>query len=294
MSKIAKLFAVVSLTLVLTWCTTVKKETPMDHSTMTSEEMMHMDHKWDTGNATWIAPSPRHQERVEINNNWKIIYTWVVYPQVSRPAPVVLVIHENKWLNDWARQMADDIAAQWYIAIAPDLLSSFSGDKKRTSDFATEDDATKALYTLKPEDVMSDLKAVEAYADSIQASNGKIASAWFCWGGSQSFRYATASSGVDHTFVFYGSAPEDWTLFSNITAPVTAYYGWDDVRINWTIAKTETSMKQYNKPYTYEIYPGAWHAFMRNALAADATQANKDARERAFANMLIKLQELNK
>ncbi len=294
MSKSIKLFAILSATIFLSWCTIFKKEVVMDHSNMTSEEMMHMDHTWDTTPSSWLSTSPRHQERVEINNSGKIIYTRVVYPQVSKPAPVVLVIHENKWLTDWARQMADDIAAQWYIAIAPDLLSSFSGDKKRTTDFASEDEATKALYTLSPETVMSDLKAVQAYADTITSSNGKTASVWFCWGGSQSFRYATASSGLDHAFVFYGSAPEDTNTFKNITAPVTAYYGWDDVRINGTIEKTEKWMQQYNKPYTYEIYAGAWHAFMRNALNPDASQANKDARTRAFQDMLVKLQSLNK
>ncbi len=294
MIKWLKVFTIIAATLLLSGCGAEKKEVAMDHRNMTSEEMMHVDHVGDSGASQGVAPSPRHQERVEINNNWKIIHAWVVYPQVSTPAPVVLVIHENKWLNDWARQMADDIAAQWYIAIAPDLLSSFSEDKKRTSDFATEDEATKALYTLQPEQVMSDLKAVEAYADTIKAANGKIVSAGFCWGGSQSFRYATVSTWLDHAFVFYGSAPEDWSLFAGITAPVTAYYGGDDARINATIPKTESDMKLYNKPFTYEMYSGAWHAFMRNALSPDASQANKEAREKAFADMLLKLQELQK
>lgn len=275
-----KFIFILSTILILSWCGLEKKEI-----TITQPE---------TSEPSWISASPRHQEWVEIDNNWKTIYAWVVYPEVANPAPVVLLIHENKWLNDWARQMADDLAAQWYIVIAPDLLSSISADKKMTSDFATEDEATKALYTLTPEGVMSDLKAVESYADTIQGANGKIASVWFCWGGSQSFRYATASSGIDHTFVFYGSAPEDSDIFANISAPVTAYYGWDDERINSTINNTETNMNEYNKTYTYDIYPGAWHAFMRNALAPDASQANKDAREKAFWDMLLKLQDLRK
>lgn len=259
---------------------------------MTDEAAMHMDHTWDKISSTWINDSPRHQERVEIDNSGKTIYARVVYPEVKEPAPVVLVIHENKGLNDWARQMADDIAAQWYIAIAPDLLSSYSDQYKKTSDFATEDAATEALYTLQPENVMSDLKAVEMYADTIKASNGKLVSAGFCWGGSQSFRYATASTWLDHAFVFYGSAPEDGSLFASITAPVTAYYGWDDARINATIPTTEEFMKQFDKPFMYEMYSGAWHAFMRNALSPDASEPNKEAREKAFANMLEVLQTL--
>lgn len=255
--------------------------------------MADMDHGSDTGTVVKLGDSPRHQEWVEIDNNGKTIYAWVVYPEVDAPAPVVLVIHENKWLTDWVRQMADDIAAQWYIAVAPDLLSSFSKDKLRTSDFATEDEATQALYALKPDDVMSDLQAVQTYADTIAASNGKIASVGFCRWGSQSFRYATVASGLDQAFVFYGTAPEEADIYDGIIAPVTAYYGWDDARVNATIDQTVDYMEQYNKPFRYEVYTGAGHAFMKNATIEGATQPNIDAREQAFADMLIQLKSLN-
>lgn len=142
--------------------------------------MVHHENDPKDNKVVPLAQSPRHQERVEINNSGKIIYARVVYPETKNPAPVVLVIHENKGLNDWARQMADDLAAEGYIAIAPDLLSSFTGDKLRTSDFASEDDATKALYMLSPDTVISDLQAVYNYAIKLPASNGKAVSAGFC------------------------------------------------------------------------------------------------------------------
>ena len=239
-----------------------------------------------------LSDSPRHQEWVEINHDGKTLYTRVVYPQVSTPAPVVLVIHENKGLTDWVRQMADDIAAEWYIAVAPDLLSSFSDDKKRTADFATEDDATQALYTLDASGVMNDLQAVYAYANTLDAGNGKMASVWFCWWWSQSFRYATANPDLDVAFVFYGTAPEEETVYSYIQAPVLAFYGGDDERINATIEQTQSYMDQYDKPYNYEIYDGAGHAFMRRAVEDNPSQANIDARAQAFARMLEELKKL--
>ena len=229
---------------------------------------------------------------MQINNSGKIIYTWIVYPEVQEKATVVLVIHENKGLNDWARQMADDIAAQGYIAVAPDLLSSFSNEKKRTSDFTSEDEATKALYTISSGAVVSDLNAVYAYANKLSAANGKVVSAGFCRGGSQSFLYATANPELDRSFVFYGTAPENTGLFASIVSPVIAYYGGDDARVNATISGTQQAMKDLGKEFDFRIYSGAGHAFMRSAVMPDAKQANVDARIQAFASMLDELKSL--
>lgn len=287
MNRILRVWILTALVLVMAGCSHVV--TP----TNTADTGMKMDHGSDTGAVVKLGDSPRHQEWVEIDNNGKTVYAWVVYPEVSTPAPVVLVIHENKWLTDWVRQMADDIAAEGYIAIAPDFLSSFTGDKMRTSDFATEDEATQALYTLSPDTIMSDLQAVQAYSNTLAAANGKVASVWFCWGGSQSFRYASVASGLDTAFVYYGTAPEESDVYTTITAPVVAYYGWDDARVNATIDQTAQYMQDNDKAFRYEVYTGAGHAFMRSAVSEDATQANKDARSQAFADMLATLKTLN-
>jgi carboxymethylenebutenolidase len=238
-----------------------------------------------------LEKSPRHQERVEIDNNGKSIHARVVYPEVSTKSPVVLVIHENKWLTDWVRLMADEIAAEGYIAIAPDLLSSFSETQKKTADFVTADEATQALYKLDPQVVLSDLQAVSTYAKKLSATNGKIASVGFCWGGSQSFRLA--STPMDKSFVFYGTAPEDEQFYATVETPVIAFYGGDDERVNATIEQTTTWMKQYNKGYESLTFDGAGHAFMRRAVEDEApSQPNKDAREKALARMLQELAEL--
>lgn len=286
-----KKISFVLILLLLAWCAQYYQK-PANMGMSGAMPTAHHEYDSTDVKTVTLSDSPRHQERVEINNSGKVIYAWVVYPESEEPTPVVLVIHENKGLTDRARQMADDIAAQWYIAIAPDLLSSFTGDKLKTSDFATEDDATKALYTLSPDTVISDLQAVYEYAIKIPSANGKVASAGFCRWWSQSFLYATANPSLHRAFVFYGTAPASGELFANIKAPVVAYYWGDDARINATISQTQGFMDQYTKQFSYQIFTGAGHAFMRRAVEPEASQANKDARTKAFASMLEELKTL--
>lgn len=240
-----------------------------------------------------IEKSTRHQEWVEIDNNGKTIYTWVVYPEVSTPTNVVVMIHENKWLTDWVRNMADEVAEKWNIVIAPDLLSSFSEEKKKTSDFETTDAATQALYSLDKDSVVSDINAVIDYAKWIEASNGNIISAWFCWWGSQSFLMATKNSDLKASLVFYGTAPEDESLYENINVPVIGFYGWNDNRVNSTLETTKSYIEKYGKDFSYEMYDGAGHAYMRTWLDDDATPENKKAREESLEKMISILDEYN-
>lgn len=259
----------------------------IEHHEETTETMMQSNDMEKN-----LSESPRHQEWVEIENNGKKIHTFVVYPEVSEKASAVVLIHENKWLNDWARSMADQVAAEGYIVVAPDLLSEFSENKKNTNDFATPDEATQALYTIPPETVQSDLEAVVTYAKGLEAANGKVVSAWFCWGGSQSFSLATQSTDLSAALVFYGTAPEDESVFSNVSVPVYGFYGGADERVNATIAKTEEAMKANNKTYDYVIYDWAGHAFMRSGEASDSSPENKTARDQGFTRMMEILGQL--
>ena len=269
---------------------TTDSDDTTDVETQGAETTM-MDHGDDTGKVT-LWDSPRHQERVEIDNNGKTLYSWIVYPETSEPAPVVLVIHENKWLTDRVRQMADDIAAEWYIAIAPDLLSSYSDEYTRTTDFATPDDATQALYALDQTQVTSDMQAVYDYAQTLPAANGKTVSAGFCRGWSQAFEYAIANPELEKSYVFYGTAPASWEVYADLQVPIVAFYAWDDERVNSTIPQTEEFMSQNNNTYEYEMYPWAGHAFMRNGVMPDASQPNIDARTKAFERLINDLKDL--
>ncbi len=282
-----KLLTIGSL-LVLTACQASVTDTGMQ----SSSHAEHSDGNSQGLSSDRLSDSPRHQEWVEVKRGDKTIYTWVVYPQTSEKVPTVILIHENKGLNDWARGLADQVAEAGYIAVAPDLLSGFSGTQKRTSDFATPDDATKAIGQLKPEDVSADLQAVADWAKTIPSGNGKLASAGFCWGGGQSFNLAAKSDDLDLAMVFYGSAPADDAAYSAISAPVMGFYGGADQRINAGIPDAEAKMKAAGKTYDYVIYDGAGHAFMRLGEDPSGDPANVQARNEAWARMTDALSRL--
>jgi len=120
---------------------------------------------------------------VKVKNGQRTVHCFVVYPEVKHKATAVLVIHENKGLTEWVRGVADQVAEAGYIAIAPDMLSGLAPKNGNTSDFKSEKEATKALYDLPPEQVTGDLNAAADYVIKLQACNGKLTCAGFCWGG---------------------------------------------------------------------------------------------------------------
>ena len=236
-----------------------------------------------------IDQSPRHQEWVTLNSNNRELYTFAVYPEKTEKATTVIVIHENRGLNDWARYFADQLADQGFIALAPDLLSNTQENIKKTTDFENSDKARDAIYQLKPDTVTADLDAVFAYAKKIASGNGDIAVIGFCWGGTQTFRYATNNAENTQANVFYGTAPEDADELKKINVPVYGYYGGDDNRVNATIEKTENLMAENNKVYEPIIYEGAGHAFMRRGAEASGDTANKTAHDKAWDRLLSML-----
>ena len=222
----------------------------------------------------------------------KTIHTWVVYPETSDKRPVVILIHENRGLNDWARGMADQVAEAGYIAVAPDLLSDFSATQKRTSDFANEDAARDALSTLDLDEVAADLQAVADWAKTIPASDGKLVSAGFCWGGARSFQFATVSDDLAATLVFYGTGPTDSAAYGEISSPVFGFYGGADERVNATIGASKKAMDAAGKRYETVTYDGAGHAFMRSGEDPKGDAANVAARNAAWERMRTILSEL--
>ncbi len=242
-----------------------------------------------------LENSPRHHEWVNIESNGRTLHNFVVYPETSEKAPVVIVIHENRGLNDWARSFADQLAGKGFIAVAPDLISNTVEGIQKTTDFETSDAARQAIYSLKPDFVTTDLFNVLEYAKTIKAGNGTIAVTGFCWGGSQSFRFATnAGDAIDAAFVFYGTGPDAEEAYSNISAPVYGFYGGDDQRVNSTISDSETAMKKFNKTYDYQIYERAGHAFMRRG--DDPNTAKEDpnviARNKSWDRLVSILNDL--
>ncbi len=238
-----------------------------------------------------LDKSPRHREYVAIKAGSRTVNTFVVYPETSRKAPVVVMIHEIFGLSDWAKSMADELAAQGYIVLAPDLLSGSGPDSGGTDSYAGTDAVTKAVSGLPPEQVMSDLDAVADFGRRLPAANGKIAVAGFCWGGGKSFAFATHRAGLSAAFVFYGPPP-DAAAMPNITAPVYGFYAGNDARIDATIPAATEGMKAAGKRYEQVTYDGAGHGFMRAGEAPDATPENKKARDEAFERLTTLLKPL--
>jgi len=227
--------------------------------------------------------STRHQEWVDVEaKGGRQVTSFVVYPEVSEKATAVIVIHENKGLTDWVRSVADEVAEAGYIAIAPDLLSGMGPDGGATDSFASVDAATKGIYALKPEQVQSDLDATLAYVKKLDAANGKVAVAGFCWGGGQAFAYAGHNPELAAACVFYGSAPDEAAMKS-ITAPVHGFYGGNDARISGQVPAVAATMKKLGKKFDPVVYAGAGHGFMRAGGEEDARAEDKRARDEAWA-----------
>jgi carboxymethylenebutenolidase len=233
-----------------------------------------------------IQTSPRHHEYVDVESaGGRKIKTWVVYPQVDHPATVVVLIHENRGLTDWVRSFADEIAEAGFIAVAPDLLSGMGPNGGGTAEIGSEAKAIEAIGNLrnKPEQVTADLDAVFKYAKEMPAGNKVVAVGGFCWGGGQTFAYATHNADVASAFVFYGQAPKEEADYKSIKAPVYGFYGGNDFRITGEVPKVEKIMNSLNKKYEPVIYKGAQHAFMRQGETTDDPKdPNRKARDEAF------------
>jgi carboxymethylenebutenolidase len=239
-----------------------------------------------------LENSPRHHEWAIVEYNGRKVHCFVAYPERSEKTPAVIVIHENRGLTDWVRSVADQLAEAGYLAIAPDFLSDFSVKNQRTNDFESSDAARNAIYELDPQQVIADLDAIQEYASNLPSSNGKIAVIGFCWGGAQTFRFASHNGDITAALVFYGSAPENMDAIKNISAPVYGFYGENDQRINAGIPATEKMMRGANKVYNYVIYPGAGHAFMRQADEPNANEAARKASEASWKRVRDILKDL--
>ncbi|MBU2526004.1 MAG: dienelactone hydrolase family protein [Bacteroidetes bacterium] len=233
-----------------------------------------------------LNSSPRHHEWVTLEVGGRELYNFVVYPEKSGDTPAVILIHENRGLNDWARSFADELAAEGFLVIAPDLLSNAVPGVPKTTDFSSTDAAREALYGLKPDQITEDLNAVFEYIKKAPSSNCKVSVIGFCWGGSQSFRYATNNPNLEKSFVFYGTAPQEATDIKKIQIPVYGFYGGNDNRVNATIDPTKAIMDEAGLTYEYVIYPGAGHAFMRSGASADGSPENKNAYQQAKKRLI--------
>ena len=236
--------------------------------------------------------SPRHPEYqdIKVEGREKPVRALVVYPEVKEKAPVVIVIHEIFGLSDWIKSVADQLAADGFIAIAPDLLSGKGPKGGGTEEFSGRDEVTKAVRGISAEEATAALNAVREYGMKLPASNGKTATIGFCWGGARSFHYATAQPELNAAVVYYGTSPDGG--FDKVKAPVLGLYGSDDARVNKTIEPAQAKMKELSKTYTPHIYEGAGHGFLRQQDGRDG--ANLKATQQAWPETVKFLREHTK
>jgi carboxymethylenebutenolidase len=242
-----------------------------------------------------IEKSPRHLEWVTVKHDGREVGCYVGYPEVKDKATAVIVIHEIYGLSDWARSVCDELAEAGYIAIAPDLLWGLGAKGGGTAELDSTQIGQK-IRTLSPEQITADLNAAADYVTKLDACNGKLAVIGFCWGGSQSFNYATNNRSLKAAFVCYGSGPTDAAVIARIAAPVYGFYGGNDARVTATTAKSAELMKAAGKTFEPKVYDGAGHGFMRAGEAPapdaaaeqktrDAFAANKQAHDAAWARV---------
>src|SRR5271155_1085601 len=237
-----------------------------------------------------LDASPRHHEYVPLKHGSRTVQAFVVYPEVKTKAPVIVLIHEIFGLSDWAKEMADELAGQGFIVVAPDLLTGFGPNNGASDAFPSMDATTKAVSGLDPAVVTADLDAAADYAKNLPAANGKIAVTGFCWGGGKSFAFAAHRKDLSAAFVFYGPGPSDVTT---ITAPVYGFYAGNDARIGATLPATTVAMKAAGKKYEPITYDGAGHGFMRAGEdPGNTVPGNKTAREQAFTRLVTLIKEM--
>src|SRR4051812_9811072 len=227
------------------------------------------------GRATPGAPAldsvTTHGEWVKIKKGDETIRAYVAYPERTTKAPAVIVIHEIFGLTDWEPTVADRLAKEGYVAIVPDLLSSTHG-KSPTN----PDEGRKLVGELEPDRVTADLNATYDYVNGLPAvAKGQVGTIGFCWGGGQSFRYATNNPRLTAVVVAYGPAPDTADL-KRIKAPVLGIYGENDERINAKLPEVTAAMQSDGKTFTSEVYPGTGHGFLKpGRQGSDGPQVGK-------------------
>lgn len=237
-----------------------------------------------------LERSPRHGEYVDVKlpSGGAPIRTWIVYPERKDKAGVVLVIHEVYGLSDWLRGVADQLAREGFIAVAPDLISGLGPGGGGTESVPGRDDVVKLVRALTPAEANARLDAVRAWAVNLPASNGRSATIGFCWGGARSFAYAAAQPSLDAAVVYYGMSPEAADL-AKVRAPVLGHYGGDDARVSATIPPAEAEMKRLSKSYEPHVYEGAGHGFLR--AQSEREGANLRATEQSWPRTVAFLRE---
>jgi len=205
----------------------------------------------------WASRADIHAEYVKYASGRDSITAYLAYPERRDAAPAVIVIHEIFGVSDFIRQTTEQLAKDGFVAIAPDLLSRRGGTP------AAGDSARRWIVSLNPDTVTADLDAAAAFLKTIKAARpDRLGVIGFCWGGGQSFRYATNNPNLGAYVVCYGPSPNPADV-ARIKAKGLGVYAENDARINTSLPEIAAALKQAGKEYHYTIYAGQGHGFFR-------------------------------
>ena len=216
-----------------------------------------------------IAASPAAAAIVPANDKRLTTHTqqlangysaYVAEPRTRSMKATVLVIHENRGLNDHIRDVARRVAVAGYRAVAPDLLSLIGGTP------ANEDAARDAIGTLDLGKSVSDGVAI-LWELAGSSRGGKVGAVGFCWGGGFVDRLAVAAgSKLSAGVAYYGPAP-DPTEAAKVQAPMLLHLAGLDTRVGSTAWPFATALGEAGKAVEVFEYPGANHAFNNDTSA---------------------------
>jgi carboxymethylenebutenolidase len=210
-----------------------------------------------------LASSPRRAEWTTVRVGQDSVRAWVVYPDRRENAPVVVAIHDNQGMSNWIRAVADQLAADGFIAIAPDLLTM--QDVPRRPDGESELEGVRASIG-RVDQATRDrfIQAVGEWGTRQPGASARYGIVGFCWGGSTVFAHAVAApASLGAVVVYYGSSPAPEGL-SAVRAPILGLYGSDDARVNQTVPPAETALKAAGRTFEAHMFEGAGHGFTRS------------------------------
>jgi carboxymethylenebutenolidase len=230
--------------------------------------------------AAALETTPRHAEWVDVPlASGTPIRTFVVFPERKDKAGVVVIIHEIYGLSPWIRGVADAFAREGFIAVAPDLISGMGPGGGGSDSVASRDELVKLIRGLSRADAEARIGAVRTYAAALPASNGKVGTVGFCWGGARSFEQAATRPAPQGCVVYYGASPDSATLLQ-VSAPVLGLYGGDDARVNATVDPARAALEARKARFDPHVFPGAGHGFLRQQTAREG--ANQKAADQAW------------
>lgn len=185
----------------------------------------------------------------------------VVPKELEGTAPVVLVIHENRGLNPYIKDVARRLAAKGFIAFAPDALYPLGG-------YPGNDDEGRAMQREIPRaDIEEDFIAAADFIKNHELSSGKLGAVGFCFGGYiVNMLAATMPDKLDAGVPFYGT-PAAAEIRKNVKGPLLIQFAGLDKRVNGTWPEYEEELKSIGADYKAHVYEGVNHGFHNDSTA---------------------------